>query len=53
MRLLDLIEQYGGVSLAPDRLGKLSTFLIADIAGARRLDVPRVLLHELRHIEPD
>src|SRR2546427_573707 len=53
MRLLDLVEQDDRVRPAPDRLGELATFLVANVSR-RRADQPgdRVLLHVLRHVDP-
>src|SRR3989442_1995067 len=53
VRLLDLVEQDDRIRPAPDRLGELATFLVADVSR-RRADQPgdRVLLHVLRHVDP-
>src|SRR5258707_8664144 len=52
MSLLDLVEQYDLVWLAPDALGQGAAVVVADIAR-RRADQPRdrVPLHVFRHIE--
>ena len=54
MGLFDLVEQDHAVGPAADRLGQLAALLIADVSR-RRADHPghRVLLHVLRHVEPD
>ena len=54
VRLLDLVEQQHAVRPAPDRLGELAAFLVADVAR-RRTDQSRdrVLLHVLAHVEAD
>ena len=54
MGLFDLVEQHHGVGLAPDLLRQLPRLVIAHIAR-RRAHQPGdgVLLHKLRHIQPD
>ena len=54
MRLLDFVEEHDRIGLAPDLLGELAAFLVADIAR-RRADQARdvELLHVLAHVELD
>ena len=54
VRLLDLVEQHDRVRVLVDRVGELAALIEADVAR-RRADQPRhrVLLHVLRHVEPD
>src|SRR5919108_1577698 len=54
MRFLDLVEQDHRVRTPTDGLGELPALLVPDIAW-RRADEPRdrVLLHVLRHVNPD
>src|SRR5262249_11508499 len=52
MRLLDLVEENDRIRPAPDGLGELPAFVVADVAG-RRADEARdgVLLHVFAHVE--
>ena len=54
MGLFDLVEQNDGVGLPADLLRQLACLVIAHIAR-RRAHQPGdgVLLHKLRHIQPD
>ena len=54
VRLLDFVEQDDGVRVPLHTFGELTAFLIPDIAGRRTDQLgDRMLLHELRHVEPD
>src|SRR3984957_13779829 len=54
MRLLDLIEQNNAVRIALHALRQLAALFVAYISRRRANQLAHgVLLHELRHIEPD
>ena len=54
MRLLDLVEQYHAVRMAPHLLGELTALVIAHIAGRRAHQPGYIeLLHILRHVDAD
>ena len=52
MRFFHFVEQDHAVGLAPDRLGEIAAFFVADVTR-RRPDESRdgMLLHELRHVD--
>src|SRR5205823_13458066 len=54
MRLLDFVEQHYRVRSALHALGNLSALFVAYVPRRRPDQLRnRLLLHELRHIEPD